>query len=216
MKSRPDSLTSAVREFRELTETSPDGSATRARVLAGATRGSAQARVRRLTVNVVALTVAVGSAAVASTTIVTHRAPTPVVLATPEHDQALASLERPAHVRPVIPAMAPDEAMAAPPPADGEATAYGAAHAAHFAGGQPERALAAWNDYLRVYPGGRFAPEARFNRAICLVRLRRLELAAQALQPFAHGRYGAYRRAEAVRLLDWLSTGGEHRETRNP
>jgi len=89
-------------------------------------------------------------------------------------------------------------------PSDAEAEAYGRAHWAHFDQGAPERALAAWDDYLRRYPQGTFEPEARFNRAICLVRLRRFAQAERALRSFADGRLDGYRRAEAEQLLGWL------------
>ncbi len=199
MRGRPDSLASAVRQFRELTEASPDGSATRARVLAKATGGSSRGRLRRLAMSVAALTVAAGSVAGAAT-FVTRRMPAPSVLI-PAGAPDAAPLKHLPRARRVIP---PDLAVAAQPAADGEAIAYGAAHGAHFTAAQPERALAAWDGYLRAYPHGRFAPEARFNRAICLVRLHRFAPAAQALAPFAQGRYGAYRRTEAARLLDWM------------
>ena len=48
---------------------------------------------------------------------------------------------------------------------------------------------------------GRFAPEARWNRAIALFKLGRRDEAVAALQPFADGAYGGYRRAEATRLI---------------
>jgi hypothetical protein len=57
---------------------------------------------------------------------------------------------------------------------------------------------------LRLYPRGTFAPEARFNRALCLVRLGRADEAERALRPFSDGRFGGYRRADADRLLAWL------------
>ncbi len=89
-------------------------------------------------------------------------------------------------------------------PSDAEAAAYGRAHRDHFDGGPPEHALGAWDDYLRLYPRGAFVPEARYNRALCLARLRRFEEAERALLPFADGRLGGYRRAEANQMLDWL------------
>ena len=104
-------------------------------------------------------------------------------------------------IPPVVPAL--DDAPA-PGPSDAEADAYGRAHRAHFDESAPERALAAWDDYLRLYPRGAFEPEARFNRAICLVRLRRFAQAERALRSFADGRFANYRRAEAEQLLAWL------------
>jgi hypothetical protein len=67
--------------------------------------------------------------------------------------------------------------------------------------------LAAWDAYLLRSPGGRFAPEAQYNRALCLVRLGRTADAQAALVPFAQGRYGAYRQREATALLEAL--GGQ-------
>lgn len=64
--------------------------------------------------------------------------------------------------------------------------------------------LAAWDAYLAAYPRGRYAPEARYNRAITLIRLGRLAEARRALEPFANAPEGAYRRAEARALLDAL------------
>jgi hypothetical protein len=86
-----------------------------------------------------------------------------------------------------------------------EESAYEAAHRAHFAERDPSKALRGWDAYLAAYPEGRFALEARYNRALTLVRLGRTDEARAALGPFADGRYGTYRRAEARELLDALS-----------
>jgi hypothetical protein len=45
-------------------------------------------------------------------------------------------------------------------------------------------------------------PEARFNRAIALYRLEQWVAARKALEPFASGEYGRYRREDAQRLLE--------------
>jgi TolA-binding protein len=81
---------------------------------------------------------------------------------------------------------------------------YRAAHKAHFADLDPTRALDRWNAYLAAFPGGAFALEARYNRALCLVRLGRGAEARQALEPFSRGDYGDYRRSEAAALLEAL------------
>jgi hypothetical protein len=81
---------------------------------------------------------------------------------------------------------------------------YRNAHRAHFQDQDSERALAAWNAYLRAAPNGSFAMEARYNRGLCLVRLSRTAEARSALEPFAKGRYGGYRQAEAQKLIDAL------------
>jgi len=83
--------------------------------------------------------------------------------------------------------------------------AYRRAHEAHFVTQDAAAALVAWDEYLAVAPGGRFALEARYNRALCLVRLGRSAEARAALAPFAAGEHGEYRRREAgelVRALD--------------
>jgi len=63
------------------------------------------------------------------------------------------------------------------------------------------RAIAAWDAYLRVVSAGALVPEARYNRALALVRVHRYTEARTALQPFAEGQYGNYRRQEARALL---------------
>jgi hypothetical protein len=81
---------------------------------------------------------------------------------------------------------------------------YDEAHTLHFVARDPARALAAWDRYLAAAPvdtRAALALEARYNRAICLVRLRRTEEARTALEPFANGTYGAYRSEEARALL---------------
>jgi hypothetical protein len=102
---------------------------------------------------------------------------------------------------------------AAPPralPGAGDATAdptfelYRAAHRANFVDRDYARALTAWDAYLKAAPNGALAPEARYNRALCLVRLHRNDEARAALEPFAQGRYGTYRRADAEKLLSAL------------
>ena len=83
---------------------------------------------------------------------------------------------------------------------------YRRAHALHFRGGAPAETLAAWDAYLAAYPRGRFAAEARYNRAIVLVRLDRIDDARAALAPFAAGEIeGGYRQAEAAELRDALA-----------
>jgi len=69
-------------------------------------------------------------------------------------------------------------------------------------------ALGAWDDYLRVAPRGPLAPEARYNRALSLVWLGRTAAARAALEPFARGAFGDYRRRDAQRLLEALSAQG--------
>jgi len=89
-------------------------------------------------------------------------------------------------------------------PPDPNLALYRVAHAAHFIDRDPARALTAWNAYLSAAPKGEFAPEARYNRALCLVRLGRVAEAKGALEPFANGAYGGYRKAEARALLEHI------------
>ena len=89
-----------------------------------------------------------------------------------------------------------------------EQALYEAAHRAHFVEQAPASALRAWDAYLAQYPHGRFALEARYNRAISLVRLERRAEARAALTPFANGAAGGYRRDEARELLDALHETG--------
>lgn len=81
---------------------------------------------------------------------------------------------------------------------------YRHARQLHFAEQKPEAALAAWNAYLAADPHGPLAVDARYERALCLVRLGRKPEARAALEPFATGKYGSYRQDEARALLDAL------------
>jgi hypothetical protein len=89
----------------------------------------------------------------------------------------------------------------APKSAPSDLQLYRAAHEAHFVRGDFAAALLAWDRYLQFAHKGQFVPEARFNRALALVRLGRKQLAIEALEPFAQGAYGNYRSEEARRLL---------------
>jgi hypothetical protein len=101
--------------------------------------------------------------------------------------------------------LAPPSAFAAPDAGlDAELELYRTAHRAHFIEQNSRAALAAWDAYLAKAPRGKFALEARYNRALCLVRLDRKADARAALEPFARGAFGAYRKREATELLDAL------------
>jgi hypothetical protein len=208
MRRQPESFATAVRAFKEMTAATDDAAATRARVLAAADRGARpHGAPRRIAVTTAIALLVICSASVAGTTLA-RRWRRPAVIAIEETPAGTASgapnhAARRASI--VIPSVDPaaDDAPTAGP-SDAEADAYGRAHRAHFDESAPERALAAWDDYLRRYPRGAFEPEARFNRAICLVRLRRFAQAERALRSFADGRLGGYRRAEAEQLLAWL------------
>jgi hypothetical protein len=84
---------------------------------------------------------------------------------------------------------------------------YRRAHELHFHGGEPAATLAAWDAYLAAEPGGRFSVEARYNRAILLIRLGRYAQARAALEPFARGEVvpAGYRQTEAGRLVERLA-----------
>ncbi|MDH5672929.1 MAG: hypothetical protein OEZ06_12315 [Myxococcales bacterium] len=82
---------------------------------------------------------------------------------------------------------------------------YAVAHRAHFVLRDWGVALEAWNAYLEQVPDGVLRLEAEYNRALCLVRLRRNAEATASLRPFADGNHGRYRRREASALLRALS-----------
>lgn len=97
----------------------------------------------------------------------------------------------------------PSEGASAPAE-DPHLVHYRRAHDAQFAQSDCAAAVAGYERYLRQAPQGALVPEARFNRALCLVRLGRHDEAERALRPFARGRYGTYRQEDAQRLLDAL------------
>ena len=66
---------------------------------------------------------------------------------------------------------------------------------------RPGEALAGWERYLAAFPHGRFAPEARFGRAVALAKLGRNAEASQAFLWFAEGTEDGYRAAESVRWM---------------
>lgn len=206
MRRSPESFAAAVRAFRDLTAGTDDAAATRARVLAAAARGSrAHATPRRIALATVVALLVICTASLAGTTLARRwRRPPEVAIDERQAIPALASTARRRASVVIPPAPATVDGAPPPGPPEAAAAAYGRAHRAHFDGGPPERALAAWDDYLRLYPRGAFAPEARYNRALCLARLRRFEEAERALLPFAEGQLGGYRRAEANQMLDWL------------
>jgi hypothetical protein len=82
---------------------------------------------------------------------------------------------------------------------------YRVAHRSHFVDHDFVSALRAWDAYLEAAPNGRFVLEARYNRALCLVRLGRSAEARDALTPFANGKFAGYRQEEARSLIDALN-----------
>jgi hypothetical protein len=100
------------------------------------------------------------------------------------------------------PAVAEPEPEVRPSSLSADLRAYQDAHRVHFEGDDPARALTAWDAYLASYPTGAFAPEARLNRAACLIRLGRRDEARRMLVPVAEGSAFAYGRERARSLLD--------------
>jgi hypothetical protein len=110
----------------------------------------------------------------------------------------------PLHARPLAKAPAGKRTTSAVRGAAGDAeeSAYARAHQAHFVDHDPAAALVLWDRYLEEYPQGRLALEARYDRALTLVRLGRMEEAKIALAPFADAPVGDYRQREARLLVE--------------
>jgi hypothetical protein len=222
MKHPETSLEVALRAFLERTANPGDGRVTRARVLATTARHLRRRRVLRRALRIlpaVVLFLSLGTAA--WTAALRFRAPPLVTVAADPSEVdaawvAAASAGTASRPQRSIPAETAT-------PTDGdpwsiESGVYGRAHRAHFVDGDPARALAAWSSYLRRFPGGTFAPEARFNRALCLIRLQRFDESAHALRAFVEPRDEArvearvearlpgYRRVDACALLRWLKS----------
>jgi hypothetical protein len=126
-------------------------------------------------------------------------APTPIPWQPPPATTHRTTRSAPAPAAP--PTMPPPSA--APPVRSAELELFRRANTLQVA--RDPAALAAWDAYLRVAERGVLIPEARYNRALCLVRLGRSAEARVALAPFARGDFGEYRRSEARALLDALS-----------
>ncbi len=141
--------------------------------------------------------------------VVVEVTPTPVVESAPA--VAVAAEVAPAVTPPILPrrrlvrSAPPRSAVVA------AATATTAAATAAFAradrlhrSGADVAALAAWDDYLTAHATGTLTIEARYNRALVLVRLRRWAQAKAALAPFAAGAVQpiGYRQADARALLE--------------
>jgi hypothetical protein len=133
--------------------------------------------------------------------------PEPATAAEPADDEPSSVGPRPQPSRSAAIAKA-----AKPAESDPTLPLYREAHELHFASGNASAALGAWDRYLAAAPGGRFSVEARYNRAICLVRLGRRGEAERALEPFASGAYGAYRQSSARALLQSLGGAADSAE----
>jgi len=131
--------------------------------------------------------------------------PDPVVEEQPRPDPVLplpASASEPrTSERALVP---PSKGQAAESVDDAHAV-YRRAHAAQFKSHDLAEALRGYEAYLAQQPSGRFAVDARYNRALCLVRLNRRAEAQAELERFAAGSYGGYRQADAQRLLAALN-----------
>jgi hypothetical protein len=123
-------------------------------------------------------------------------APTPEPVAEAQPEPAKVAMTPPARPTPSLSSSAAFQ--------DTDGDLYRLAHEAHFTSHDCARALLGWNAYLQAAPNGRLATEARYNRAICLLRLGRDAEARHALAPFASGKMG-YRQNEARELLEELS-----------
>lgn len=145
----------------------------------------------------------------AASAIATATATTPVTPASAGHDPASTGAtarsgeaRSPGSTPTLATGGATPTAPSAAPTLDPADALYRAAHDRHFRGGDPSGAVAAWDAYLAAAPRGRFAPEARFNRAVALLRAGRRAEGLAALEPFARGSFGGYRQADAQKLLD--------------
>jgi hypothetical protein len=205
MRHLPPAFDTAVSAFREMTSAPAEGAATRARVLMGAQRRARWRRLVRPGLLALALASVISSSAAALTAAgFRWRAPPLDVVedgAVELRARAVARADRPIRSVPA----SRQESAPSPDPVDNERRAYERAHQLHFFADAPGSALAAWDRYLAIYPRGTFAPEARYNRSLCLARLGRFAAAADGLRPFAAARVGGYRRDEACRLLAWLA-----------
>lgn len=123
-------------------------------------------------------------------------------------------------VVPVAPVAIPDEPIAPPPvkiaramppieraaPRIDTEVLFKTAHELHFHGNDPAATLSAWDAYLAAAPHGALAVEARYNRALVLIRLQRYAEARAALLPFSRGEIaGSYRQDEAAQLVERLA-----------
>jgi hypothetical protein len=213
-----DLLDRAVRVLRDETAVQADGAITRQRIEAGWMQQRVRGRAMRRLTTGAAVVLVLGGGALAATNLFVRACPdnpglTLARTARPEGHQAPLAI---APSAPVLMTSAADEAPAPPVTArparprvevaDVATSAYAAAHRAHFVERNWSQALGLWTRYLRLVPGGQLAPEAHFNRAICLLHLDRRDDAAAELQPFASGRWGSYRQSEARQVLESIAT----------
>ncbi|HKP63262.1 MAG TPA: hypothetical protein VJV78_41275 [Polyangiales bacterium] len=197
-----DLLERATRALRELsTEPELHPGFTRERVLrSAATRGAASGGVGLGWVLAVA-----GAIAAAGVLRVAQHRPTRIAdpaprVETREERRAPATAPPPSAAAPAAAGGAAPAPATSPPEIVDELELFRRARSLHVS--DDARALSAWDDYLRVAPHGRHAPEARYSRAVCLVRAGRIAEARTELEPFARGDYRGFRKREAQALLD--------------
>jgi hypothetical protein len=142
--------------------------------------------------------------------------PEPLVAPAPEIATVDPTHKQPRSKRPHAPAVAPEEPAATPAPPvlnvtpaapqapaeSAELALFRRAQKLHTA--KDRGAIAAWDDFLRVAPKSPLATEARYNRALGLIRAGRSDDARKALAPFASGDMGGYRKREAAELIEAL------------
>jgi hypothetical protein len=216
-----DVLSRATRALRETGPTPEELRRTRARVLESAVRSKKKSRAWIWVLPIAAVLAATsvlaatGGLKAIAHKIVPEQAPPPVLTARatplrmspPPRPEPAPPPPPPAVVEPPPAPPAPPPSASAPKEDAGpnlDLAAYKTAHRLHFSSQDHAAALAAWDAYLRDFPRGTFALEARYNRAICLVKLGRTAEARAALQPFADGAMGGYRKDEARALLEAL------------
>ncbi|MBI2893709.1 MAG: FecR domain-containing protein [Deltaproteobacteria bacterium] len=102
-----------------------------------------------------------------------------------------------------------ERALHQSPRSNAELAAFRTAHELHFGRNDFAAALEAWNRYLAAYPRGSLAQDARYNRAVCLLRLGRAADADSDLSAIS-GAPGAFRAREA-RLLRGAALASEGR-----
>ena len=224
-----DRLALGVRALRELTDEPADGRASRARVLVRAAKRAQHRRKLRIAGLIVLSVLAIPSASAGFlhawkiwTAQTTRPSPAPTLVPR-RHTPTTAPLPTLA-VPSAVPATEIEGAPASThiPVGHAEARAqteeqrlsrqhgkdhasefilYEKAHRLHFHEGQSAGALRLWDAYIEQFPAGRFLPEARFNRAVCLVRLGDLERARAALEQIVAERAANYPTEQAHGLL---------------
>jgi hypothetical protein len=130
--------------------------------------------------------------------------PSPISTPTPTPTPTPIPIPTPTPTPTVIATPIPKPALRHRASPDAELAAYRIAHEAHFHGDDPAAALAAWDAYLAAYPGGNFAVDARYDRALALIKLQRYDDARAALAPFVAAPAGSYHQADAAKLTGAL------------